>query len=69
MGLEAIQATVKKRKPKPLAKPKVSNSFKLLKVMLTTRRLKSLLSTSFKLIHQLAQQDKKNILTLMLTPS
>ncbi len=41
------EATVRKRRPKPPAKPKVSNSFKLLKPMLTTRRLKSLLSTSF----------------------
>jgi hypothetical protein len=58
------EATVRKRKPKPPPKPKVSSSFKVLKVMLTPRRLKNLVSTSFYLIHQLAQQDKKKLRSL-----
>jgi hypothetical protein len=55
------EATVRRRKPKPPPKPKVSNSFKRLKVMLTTRRLQSLVSTSFQLTHQLAKQHKKKL--------
>lgn len=53
------EPTGKKRKPRPPPKPKVCSPVDLLRLLLTRRRSKSQVNTSFQLIHQLDRQDKE----------
>jgi hypothetical protein len=49
----------KKRRPRPPPKPKVRSLVDLLRLLLTRRRSKSQVYTSFQLMHQLDKQDKE----------